>query len=233
MTPASSTASNAARTMVGNTQQAMKPIPGIRKTISISPEEVQLFSKFIYNISGIYIDSSKAYLLETRLGKILENHKCESYSAFYHKIKADASKILEKQIIDAITTNETLFFRDSNPFDLLKHKILPEVIDKRASNGYQNGSLPIRIWSAACSTGQEVISIAIILKELLGGLNNYNIKLLGTDLSDAAIKQAFTTNLKSNGGCPGKGCNAILSPAATTGRLKMKSVPWRCTRRST
>jgi chemotaxis protein methyltransferase CheR len=160
---------------------------GIKKAIRVKSDEIQLFSKFIYEVSGIHIEASKAYLLETRLGRILESENCRSYSEFYHKIRRDSSKVLEKKVIDAITTNETLFFRDANPFELLKHKILPEILDQRMT---KKTFQPIRIWSAACSTGQEVISIAIVLKELLGGTHKFNIKLLGTDLSDAAIKQA-------------------------------------------
>jgi chemotaxis protein methyltransferase CheR len=173
---------------VASPAQALSPMPGgIKKAIGIKPDEIQLFSRYIYSISGINIEASKAYLIETRLGRILESENSTSYSEFYQKIKADPSGNLEKKIIDAITTNETLFFRDANPFELLKYKILPEVIDRRFSRTTQQ---PIRIWSAACSTGQEVISIAIVLKELLGSINKYSIKLLGTDLSDAAIRQA-------------------------------------------
>ena len=160
---------------------------GYKAAIKIKPEEVQLLAKYIYGISGINIEASKAYLIETRLGRILEAENCSTYTEFYHKAKTDISRRLEKQIIDAITTNETLFFRDANPFELLKYKIIPEVIDKRSAKASYT---PIRIWSAACSTGQEVISIAIVLKELLGATNKYSIKLLGTDLSDAAVKQA-------------------------------------------
>jgi chemotaxis protein methyltransferase CheR len=160
---------------------------GMKKNIRIRPDEIQLFSKYIYEISGIHIEASKAYLIETRLGRILESENCNSYSEFHQKSRMDASKVLEKKVIDAITTNETLFFRDGNPFELLKHKILPEVIDRRTAG---NNLRPIRIWSAACSTGQEVFSIAIVLKELLCTNPPYSIKLLGTDLSDAAIKQA-------------------------------------------
>jgi chemotaxis protein methyltransferase CheR len=168
-------------------QTASPVLGGIRKPIRITSDEIQLISKYIYSISGINIEASKAYLIETRLGRILESENCSSFGEFYHKIKADTSRNLEKKIIDAITTNETLFFRDSNPFELLKYKILPELMDRRLSKSAQQ---PIRIWSSACSTGQEVISIAIVLKELLGSISKYNIKLLGTDLSDAAIKQA-------------------------------------------
>jgi chemotaxis protein methyltransferase CheR len=160
---------------------------GIKKNIRIKPDEIQLFAKYVYEVSGINIEASKAYLIETRLGRILESENCGSYSEFYQKVRMDASKALEKKVIDAITTNETLFFRDGNPFDLLKHKILPEIIDRRSAAKILR---PIRIWSAACSTGQEVFSIAIVLRELLGANPSYSFKLLGTDISDAAIKQA-------------------------------------------
>jgi chemotaxis protein methyltransferase CheR len=163
------------------------PMGGIKKNIRIKPDEIQLFAKYIYEISGIHIEASKAYLIETRLGRILESENCSSYSEFHRKAKIDTTKALEKKVIDAITTNETLFFRDGNPFELLRHKILPEIIDQRLAAKIQR---PIRIWSAACSTGQEVFSIAIVLKELLGSNPQYGIKLLGTDLSDAAVKQA-------------------------------------------
>jgi chemotaxis protein methyltransferase CheR len=156
--------------------------------IKIKPDEIALLSKYIYSISGISIDKSKAYLLETRFNKILEEEGCDSYSSLYHKAKGDARKRLEHKIIDAITTNETLFFRDNGPFELLRHKILPELMDVRAANSTSKPNL--RIWSAASSTGQEIYSIAIVIRELLGPSSAYSLKLLGTDISDAAIAQA-------------------------------------------
>ncbi|MDJ0784092.1 MAG: protein-glutamate O-methyltransferase CheR [Desulfosarcinaceae bacterium] len=156
--------------------------------IKIKPDEIALLSKYIYGISGISIDKSKAYLLETRFSKILEEEGCSSYTDLYHKAKGDPRKRIEHKIIDAITTNETLFFRDGGPFELMRHKILPELIDARAAKSA--GSPNLRIWSAAASTGQEVYSIAIIIRELLGPSKDYRLKLLGTDISDAAISQA-------------------------------------------
>jgi chemotaxis protein methyltransferase CheR len=156
--------------------------------IKIKPDEIALLSKYIYGISGIAIDKSKAYLLETRFSKILEEEGCSSYTDLYHKAKGDSKKRLEHKIIDAITTNETLFFRDGGPFELMRHKILPELMDARSANS--NGKPNLRIWSAASSTGQEVYSIAIIIKELLGPATGYNLKLLGTDISDTAVTQA-------------------------------------------
>jgi chemotaxis protein methyltransferase CheR len=102
------------------------------------------------------------------------------------KAKSDYSRALERKIVDAITTNETSFFRDSSPFDLLTHKIVPELIDRRS----RTGASRIRIWSAACSTGQELYSIAILLKELLGDPDRYGIRLMGTDISNDAVARA-------------------------------------------
>ncbi len=154
----------------------------------ITPEEIKLLAKYIHNISGIFYDEKKAYLFETRLGPLLEKHTLSSYSELYHN--ARKNKIIEKDIIDGISTNETLFFRDASPFELLKHKIMPELIDARSTKSSSMMPMPLKIWSAACSTGQEVYSIAIVLKELLSDLKKYRIKLLGTDISDLAVAQA-------------------------------------------
>jgi chemotaxis protein methyltransferase CheR len=181
------TSGDAPASMLG---AGLQPIPGIRKAVKITPGEIQLFSKYIHGLTNIFIEASKAYLLETRLGRLLENEKCDSYSAFYQKAKSDPSKRIEKEIIDAITTNETLFFRDGYPFELLKHKIIPEIVDKRSASALKEIPVPLRIWSAACSTGQEVFSVAIVLKELFNLSTKFNIQLLGTDISDAAIRQA-------------------------------------------
>ncbi|WP_028317996.1 CheR family methyltransferase [Desulfobulbus elongatus] len=157
--------------------------------LKITSEEIKLITKYIYDISGIYLDESKKYLLETRLNTIAEEQGCASYHEFYAKAKADASKVIERKIIDAISTNETLFFRDASPFQLLQHKIFPELIDARTPKTPALKTT-LKIWSAASSTGQELYSVAIVLQELLGDLSKYTIKLLGTDISDAAIAQA-------------------------------------------
>jgi chemotaxis protein methyltransferase CheR len=157
--------------------------------LKITPEESKLITKYIYEISGIYLDESKKYLLETRLNTVAEEQGCASFQDFFKKAKADASKSIERKIIDAISTNETLFFRDSGPFQLLQHKIFPELIDARSGKAPQLKT-NLKIWSAASSTGQELYSVAIVLQELLGDMSKYSIKLLGTDISDAAVSQA-------------------------------------------
>lgn len=148
-----------------------------------------LLSNYIREVSGIDIDPSKAYLFETRLGGMLESLCLSSYKALYDMARVDVTKALEHQIVDNISTNETLFFRDDKPFQLLQHKLIPDLIDKRRTRG-RAGKLPIRIWSAACATGQEIYSIAMVLKELLPDMSGYDIYLLGTDISGTAIAKA-------------------------------------------
>jgi chemotaxis protein methyltransferase CheR len=158
--------------------------------IKITPEEVTVLSKYVADISGIFLDQSKAYLLESRLGGLVEKFGCSSYSQLCMKAKSEAGGFLEEEIIAAITTNETSFFRDTVPFELLKHKILGDLIDKRKSQSSGYFPTPIRIWSSACSTGQEVYSIAIVLKEVLQDLKKFDIKILGTDISGRAVARA-------------------------------------------
>lgn len=156
---------------------------------AITADEFSVLSKYIYALCGVALDSTKTYLVETRLKSMMQQYGCASYMDLHSKAKADRSGNMEKEIVNAITTNETLFFRDSSPFEVFKHKILPDLIDARSKGG-AGRQVPIRIWSAACSTGQEVYSIAIALREALGNLNNFQISILGTDISDDAVTKA-------------------------------------------
>ena len=157
--------------------------------LKIQPGELKVIAQYIHSVSGIYLDQSKSYLFETRLSSIAEKLGCTSYQELYSKARSDGSKTIERQIVDAISTNETLFFRDKAPFELLQHKILPEIIDARTPSA-PNLKTPVKIWSAAASTGQELYSIAIIIKELVKDPSRYHFTLLGTDISDAALAQA-------------------------------------------
>ena len=157
--------------------------------IKITPKEYQTFCKYVYGICGITLAPNQSYLIETRLAPIMKRLECSSFNDFYNKSRADRLKKLEQEIIDAITTNETYFFRDKSPFDLLQHKILPDLIDRRSTRAGMPQT--IKIWSAACSFGQEVYSIAITLKELLGSdISKYRISIVGTDISDDAVARS-------------------------------------------
>ncbi|MDY0360577.1 MAG: protein-glutamate O-methyltransferase CheR [Desulforegulaceae bacterium] len=158
--------------------------------VKITSVEFSLFSKYILSISGISLDPGKEYLIETRLRPLLKEYNLSSFKDLYNLALNDAQKKIEKQIVDAISTNETYFFRDKSPFELLKYKILPDLIDKRTAEK-TGRTLNIRVWSAASSTGQEIYSVAMIIHELgIANTKQYNIRLIGTDISDAAIAKA-------------------------------------------
>lgn len=154
--------------------------------IKLQPEEQKALAGYIYTICAVSLDQSKGYLMEGRLAGLVQETGCGSYSKLIERAKSEPTRSLERRIIDAITTNETLFFRDSAPFELLRHKIVPDLIDRQSKGGPRR----ISIWSAACSTGQEIYSIAILLKELLGDPDRYGVRLIGTDISDQAVTRA-------------------------------------------
>jgi chemotaxis protein methyltransferase CheR len=196
--------------------------------IQIKPEEIQCLADYIYHLSGISIDASKAYLLETRLNRLLEEEGCRSFSEFHQKATSPAGKMLEKKIINAMTTNETLFFRDAGPFELLRHKIIPDLVDARSGRMTDMRSPKLKIWSNACSTGQEVYSIAIVIKELLG--NNCNVSLMGSDLSDAAVAQASAgvyNRFEIERGLPKENAIATSRQRTGTGKSRTTSGRWR------
>lgn len=158
--------------------------------IHLDPKDFPHWSSYIYSITGISLDPSKIYLLETRFATLLKEVNCLSFQCLLEKVKADQSGALKRKVIVAITTNETSFFRDSAPFEMLKHKIIPDLVDTRSKQVPKGRALTIRVWSAACSTGQEVYSTAICFKEVLHDLSKYDIRILGTDISDKVVAQA-------------------------------------------
>lgn len=152
--------------------------------IELTDEEFRLFSYYIHKVSGIYLDSSKDYLIKNRLHRLVKSTCSHSFLELYTKVISDKSGQLEESVINIISTNETSFFRDRYPFEMLKEFILPEIIN------HPNPNRSIDIWSTACSTGQEVYTMGIILKELLGSESPYNINILGTDISNSVIESA-------------------------------------------
>ena len=184
-------------------------------SVAITRDELAVWIQYIHEICGVSLDVSKAYLLETRLGGLIKELGAANFSELYYKAKNDYANGLVRKIIDAITTNETSFFRDTSPFDLLRHKVLPELIDRKKKLGMR--LIPIRIWSAACSTGQEVYSIGIILKEILGDLSHYDVRILGTDISNKAVAQAshgYYSRLELERGMPSDKLNKFFTLSA-------------------
>jgi chemotaxis protein methyltransferase CheR len=155
--------------------------------MQLRPGEMALMRQMALQLAGISLDDSKGYLIETRLGPIAERVGCTNFNELYFRTRYSANKELLQDIVEAITTHETIFFRDGAPFEALQYKLLPEVIDARERLGQ---SRKLRIWSAACSTGQEPYSIGIVLHELLRDLKGWDIQIIATDIAKATLQAA-------------------------------------------
>ena len=152
------------------------------------PGQLRAVARYVEDVSGVVLDESKGYLVRTRLGPLLRETCLGSYEDLVRRAERETDGRLRERIIDAITTNETSFFRDGKPFQLLVHKLVPERLEQQTRA--PGGRPCLSVWSAACSTGQEVHSIAIALQELLGDLGRYRIRVLGTEISRAALEAA-------------------------------------------
>ena len=155
--------------------------------MSITHDEMLFMCDLVHDLCGIHLDSSKSYLIESRLRETLQKAQCNSFTDLAKVVKSGLKPELRTEIINAITTNETLFFRDSSPFRALQFKALPEAIDAQAKTPFPKR---IRIWSAACSTGQEPYSIAMVVRDLIPDVDQWQITILATDISDQAIQRA-------------------------------------------
>lgn len=155
-----------------------------KPVLNINQEEYEAFRHILEQASGIVLGDNKHYLVTSRLAGIMGEFSIASFSLLIEQIKKEQR--LKQRILDAMTTNETSWFRDSYPYDVLKEKILPDASKKRPST--------FRIWSAACSTGQEPYSISIVvsefLKSRLGALPGNSVQIVGTDISSEAMRQA-------------------------------------------
>lgn len=147
-------------------------------------ETYRFFREFVKIRSGLNLSSEKQYLVETRLSRVLRNHAIASLDALAELMRQGSRHDIERDVIEAMTTNETLFFRDKAPFEALRNHILPELLKARAA------TQRLRIWSAAASSGQEAYSIAMILDQMRSSLLGWTIEILGTDISTAMIAKA-------------------------------------------
>jgi chemotaxis protein methyltransferase CheR len=149
--------------------------------------DISAISRLVYELCGLTLDTSKGYLIQSRLGGIAEAAGCATFTELAYRARAADNQTIRTAIVDAITTQETLFFRDQSPFETLQFKVLPDLVDSRSGSP---SAKRLRILSAACSTGQEPYSIAITLSETLPNVACWDINILGVDICNAAIRQA-------------------------------------------
>ncbi len=148
------------------------------------PEDFDLISGILKTRSGLILSPEKVYLLESRLTPIARAKGLETLDDLINEIRLHRKEALLSEITEAMTTNESFFFRDNTPFDLFKDKVLPELIKRNAQ------TKKIKIWCAAASTGQEPYSIAMIVKEMGAKLEGWDIEIFGTDLSNKVLEKA-------------------------------------------
>jgi len=136
--------------------------------------------------SGLSLSPDKRYLAESRLGILCRRRGIDGLGTLVEQLRRGGHAGLEDAVVEAMTTNETLFFRDHTPFDLFREVILPEKLALNAA------SRSLRIWCAAVSTGQEAYSLAMILDEMAHRLIGWKVQIVGTDISAEVLERART-----------------------------------------
>ena len=147
-------------------------------------EDFNLISGFLKERSGLVLSPDKLYLLENRLTPVARKRGMGGLDEIVQAIRTGRDEPLFRDITEAMTTNESLFFRDSRPFEQFRNMVLPRILESRAAER------SIRIWSAACSTGQEPYSIAMCLREEEAKLAGWRIEIIATDLSTEVLEKA-------------------------------------------
>jgi chemotaxis protein methyltransferase CheR len=149
----------------------------------VTPPDYEYLRKLLRDQSGLDLSADKQYLIESRLLPLARKDGLAGISELVQKLKSGAI-VLTTQVVEAMTTNETFFFRDKVPFEHFRGAIMPEVLRARANRR------SIRIWCAAGSTGQEPYSLAMSLKEMGAALGGWRVEILATDLSQEVLEKS-------------------------------------------
>jgi chemotaxis protein methyltransferase CheR len=149
----------------------------------VTPTDYEYLRKLLKERSGLDLSADKQYLIESRLLPLSRKAGLTGISDLVQKMKGGSTSITT-QVVEAMTTNETFFFRDKLPFDHFRDSIMPEILKARA------GRKSLRIWCAAGSTGQEPYSLAMCLKEMSAAISGWRIEILATDLSQEVLEKS-------------------------------------------
>lgn len=150
----------------------------------MTPAEYDYLRSYLKQQSGLVLTNEKQYLIESRLLPVARKAGLTTISALVAKMRELSGKALCDQVVEAMTTNESFFFRDKTPFEHFNDTMLPKMLEARARDR------KIRIWCAAASTGQEPYSLAMCLKEAEARLAGWRVEIIGTDLSNEVLDKA-------------------------------------------
>jgi chemotaxis protein methyltransferase CheR len=151
-------------------------------SMAITAKEFATIRKLVHERSALILEPGKEYLVEARLSVLARADGC-TISQLIGRLGSPAGRVLADRVVEAMTTNETAFFRDTRPFDTLRTKVLPEVIARNADRR------TLSIWCAAASSGQEPYTIAMVLREHFPQLASWNVRILGTDISAEMVER--------------------------------------------
>ncbi len=152
--------------------------------MSLSAIDFQFLSTLVRQRAAIVLEPEKQYLLEARLAPLARAEGFGSLAALVARLRAQPQNGLHRKVVEAMTTNETSFFRDLYPFEALRQVVLPEVLRRRQA------SRCLQIWCAACASGQEPYSVAMTLSEHLPLLSGWDVRVLATDLSSDMVARS-------------------------------------------
>jgi chemotaxis protein methyltransferase CheR len=151
----------------------------------VTPPDYEYLRKLLKDQSGLDLSADKQYLIESRLVPLSRKAGLAGIPELVQKMKAGSASLVA-QVVEAMTTNETFFFRDKIPFDHFRQSIMPQILKARAARK------SIRIWCAAGSTGQEPYSLAMCLKEMESQLAGWRVEIIATDLSQEVLEKSKT-----------------------------------------
>jgi chemotaxis protein methyltransferase CheR len=151
--------------------------------LSISADDFKIVREFLIENSGISLDAGKEYLVEARLATLASSEKVDGLNALIVELGKNPKGDLGKKVVEAMTTNETSFFRDKHPFETLKTTIIPELFKNLQADKQ------IQIWSAASSSGQEPYSLAMLLEDTFSWAKDWQIKIVATDISEEMLEK--------------------------------------------
>jgi chemotaxis protein methyltransferase CheR len=150
----------------------------------VKPADLDYLCAMLYEDTGVVLDSSKAYLFDSRLSMLGRSEGVDSVDELLGRLRYNHDGELRRRFIDCMLTKETSFFRDLQPFTALQRKVLPELIENR------RGDKRLVVWSAACATGQEIFSVAMLIREHFPDILGWSLDLRASDVSDEALRRA-------------------------------------------